>query len=165
MFSATKKPPYIHPSQYQLPMVCRKTRLYCRIVQVVIPLLYLLAIGLTVINSIQRNWEVESILPMFWIWAAALPLFFLYIEPDLVLTDQEIILKFPFKDYHIDWDDVLWIDRSSLPHVYVRKLTLINRLWGITTFSLSLKPCFCVSMHFREKKEIVEFIRFKVNKY
>jgi len=163
MFSTANTKPYIHPSQYELPMVCQKSRLYCRIVKVVIPLLYLLAIGLTVINSIQRNWEIESLIPVFWVWAVMLPFFFLYVEPDLILTDQEIILKFPFKDYHIDWDDVLAIDRSSLPHVYVRKLTLLNRLWGLMSFSL--KPCFCVSTHFVEKKEIVEFIRFKVNKY
>ena len=163
MFARAKTKPYIHPAHYQLPMVCQKSRLYCVIVKVVIPLLYLLAIGLTVINSIKRNWEIESLIPLFWIGAVALPLFFLYVEPDLLLTDQEIILKFPFKDHHIDWDDALSIDRSSLPHVYVRKLTLFHRLWGLIGFSL--RPCFCVSRHFQKRDEIVEFIRFKVNKY
>ena len=152
----------IHPSQYKLPIIGEQSRTRRYIRWIGVALLYVVAIGLTIFDLLKKNWVLEgSILPVLWGWAVILTFIFIYIEPDLVLTEKGIVLKFFFKNCRIPWEDVLKIeqDYSHTYSVYVRNLTLFNWLLGFVSFSL--RPIFWVSRNFPNHEEIVKFIKYK----
>lgn len=167
MFARSKTKPYIHPSQYQLPLIGQRTRFQQRFRWVVVALFYTLAIMLTISNMIKPDWGMEAILIMVWIWPHAAILQMIYFEPNLIITDQEIIVKFLFKEKHIRWDEIVSVDKNYIyTQVCVEKLTLFNCLWGLLFFRLYpvfhvLRPVFRVSHAFSNHREIADFIRYK----
>lgn len=159
-----------HETHPVLSIVCRKGRLYIIAHMLGAVLLYVVAVGCTIFWFVARSTSVElsAGLEGFVMFAWGLPtmmlFYFIYAEPNLVLTEKGITVQFIVKEYHIAWEDVVKIrpgDRFSNAHIFVRNLTIFNRIWGLLSFHW--RPAFAVSRNFSEYNEIVEFIKYKTH--